>query len=236
MPFARPSAAQLRDRIAALYRTRFPGADTNLRQSPDRALVELIAASTDEDLAYLDWQVRQLFPFSADIDYLERWAAAKGLARKAATKGVGTITVGGTPGEKTVAGQQLQNAAGIAVVTTADVTVGGDGTATVAAQAVAGGTSGNLGVGAVLTFVGTPVGFADQATVAATFAGGADAESDASLRLRTLRALASRASAAIRTIGRRRRLPSPVLHASSPRPRRRRPARSRSGRCSTTCV
>jgi uncharacterized phage protein gp47/JayE len=41
-----------------------------------------------------------------------------------------------------------------------------------------------------LTFIGTPAGFADTATVATPFAGGADAESTTSLRLRTLRAFA----------------------------------------------
>jgi uncharacterized phage protein gp47/JayE len=190
MPFPRPSLGDLRVRIAADYRARFPGADTNLRQSPDRALVEVIAGASDEDLAYLDWQVRQLFAFSADVEYLERWAAQKGLARKVATRAAGTVTLLGTPNTTAPAGQQLQTAAGVAIVTLADATTDVSGSVTVAAQAVGGGAAGNLGVGTTVTFVGTPASFADNATIASNFAGGADPESDASLRLRTLRALA----------------------------------------------
>src|SRR5262249_59201718 len=96
--------------------------------SRDRALVEVIAGASDEDLAYLDWQVRQLFAFSADVEYLERWAAQKGLARKAATKAAGTVTLVGTPNTTAPSGQQLQTAAGVAIVTLADATtdIGGN--------------------------------------------------------------------------------------------------------------
>lgn len=191
MPFARPSLGQLIERIGANWRARFPGADTNLRQSADRAIVNVIAGAADEDLAYLDWQIRQLFPFSSDVEYLERWAAAKGLSRKRATKGEGTAIFAGEPNAPAVAaGQRLRTAAGLAVVTTAVLQLDGAGTATVAIEAADGGAAGNLGTGVVLTFEGTPPGFADTATVGTTLAGGADAESDAALRLRTLRAFA----------------------------------------------
>lgn len=190
MPFARPTLAQLLERVGAAWRTRFPGADTNLRQSPDRAVVAVIAGATDEDLAYLDWQKDQLFPFSADVDYLERWATAKGLARKPASAAGGTIALAGTAGETAPAGTELQTDSGLVVVLAADATLDDDGVAEAAATARTGGTGGNLGIGTRLTFVGTPPGFADTATVATDFAGGADAESDASLRLRTLRRLA----------------------------------------------
>lgn len=190
MTFARPTTKQLRERIGALMRTRFPGADVNLRQSPGRALVELIAASTDEDLSFLDWMVGQLFPFSADTPYLERWAAAKGLARKAAAAGAGTVTLTGTPGFVAPSGAVLQTRAGLAVRLPAAVVLGDAGSVTAAATAVDGGAAGNLVSGTALTFVETPAGFADSGVVAATFAGGADAESDADLRLRTLRVFA----------------------------------------------
>lgn len=190
MTFARPTTKQLRERIGALMRTRFPGADVNLRQSPGRALVELIAASTDEDLSFLDWMVGQLFPFSADTPYLERWAAAKGLARKSATAGGGTVTLTGTPGYVAPTGVVLQTRAGLAVRLSAAAALGEGGSVTAAATAVDGGAAGNLVSGTALTFVETPAGFADSGVVAASFAGGADAESDADLRLRTLRVFA----------------------------------------------
>ncbi len=190
MTFARPTTKQLRERIGALMRTRFPGADVNLRQSPGRALVELIAASTDEDLSFLDWMVGQLFPFSADAAYLERWAAAKGLARKGAAAGAGTVTLSGTPGYVAPLHAVLQTRAGLAVRLVAASALDGSGSVTASATAVDGGAAGNLVAGTALTFIETPPGFADSAVVAATFAGGAAAESDADLRLRTLRVFA----------------------------------------------
>lgn len=190
MPFERPTLGQLFERIGANWRARFPGADTNLRHSPDRAIVGVIAGASDEDLAYLDWQVRQIFPFSADTEYLERWAAAKGLARKAAAKSSGTIVVAGAPNGVAVAGQRLLTDGGLAVVTTEAAVLDGAGNGTVLAEAAVGGAAGNLGTGVRLTFEGTPAGFADSGTIGDTFAGGADAESDTSLRLRTLRSFA----------------------------------------------
>lgn len=190
MTFARPTTKQLRERIGALMRTRFPGADVNLRQSPGRALVEVIAASTDEDLSFLDWMVAQLFPFSADTPYLERWAAAKGLARKASTTGGGEVTLAGTAGYVAPAGAQLQTKSGIVVELSVAAELDGGGAVTAAAAAVAGGAAGNLVAGTTLTFVETPPGFADSGVVTTVFAGGAEAESDADLRVRTLRAFA----------------------------------------------
>lgn len=191
MPYARPTLGQLYDRISATFRARFPGADTNLRFSPDRAIQAVIAASTDEDLAYLDWQAKQLFPFQADTEYLERWAAFKGINRKPSTAGFGNLTLTGTPGYTAPAGTQLQTDDGsVTVALSIDTVLGEDGTAEAMAQAQGGGAGTNIGVGTRLTFIGTPAGFADTAFVATTFAGGADAESDAQLRLRTARAYA----------------------------------------------
>ncbi len=191
MPYARPGLADLAARIGANYRARFPGADTNLRQSPDRALVAVIAGSTDEDLAYLDWQVRQLFPFSADTEYLERWAAFKNIYRKGAEQGAGTVLLSGTTGLVAPAGTQMQTQdGGVTVTLSADAVAGVDGTVVVAAAAVAGGAFSNIGPGVTLTFIGTPAGYADTGSVQDSFAGGADAETDAELRLRTAQAYA----------------------------------------------
>ena len=189
MPFPRPVLQQLRDRVAAAWRTRFPGADTNLRQSPDRGFVELIAGSTDEDLAYLDWQKDQLFPFSAATDYLERWAAAKGLARKAAVRAQGTIAIAGSAGALVPMGARLM-AGAVEIETLNDATIPPDGATTIVARAVAGGAAGNLCLGTPLSFVATPPGIADGAAVVTVFAGGEAPESDEALRLRVLRAFA----------------------------------------------
>jgi uncharacterized phage protein gp47/JayE len=193
VPYARPTLGDLWNRIGALWRATYPGADTNLRNSPDRAVIGVIARSTDEDLSFTDWLALQVFPFSAQADYLERWAAWKNVQRKAATPGFGTIVfTGATPNSVAIAGTQMQSATGVVVSFNSDCVVANDGTATALAQAViaVGSTSGavtNLGIGGAMAFVGTPAGFPDSGTVGSTFAGGADAEIDSALRLRTER-------------------------------------------------
>ena len=187
--FSVPSLTDLLNRIGAAWRANFPGADTNLRNSPDRAFVSVIARSTNEDMSFLQWLGLQLFPFSAAAEYLERWAGFKNVARKPASQGAGTVTfAGATPTMTVPSGAQLQTSDGtITIELTADATADGSGNATAAARSIAGGAGTNIGTGTVLTFIGTPSGFPDTGTVGATFAGGADAETDNQLRLRTQR-------------------------------------------------
>jgi uncharacterized phage protein gp47/JayE len=193
VPYSRPTLGDLWTRIGALWRATYPGADTNLRNSPDRAVVGVLARATDEDLSFMGWVAEQIFPFSAATEYLERWAAWKNVQRRGATPGAGTVSfVGATPGMTAVQGTELQTADGTVVALSADATAGDDGSVTAPAAAVLEITSllgahTNLGTGVVLTFIGTPAGFPDTGAVAGTFAGGADAETDAALRLRTQR-------------------------------------------------
>ena len=188
MPYVRPTLGQLVARAGAKYRTRFPGADLNQRHSPDRAIVEVVAGGADEGLGYLHWQKDQLFPFSADEDYVERWAAMKGVRRKRATPFVGTVALTGTPNKTALAGTELQSASGVVVALSADATLGEDGTVAAAVEATTGGEATNLEVDASLTFIGTPEGFSDAGAVTVVNDLGAEAESIASLRFRTLRA------------------------------------------------
>jgi uncharacterized phage protein gp47/JayE len=197
MPFSRPSFADLLQRIGAALVARFPGADVGLRQTPERALVAMMAAGSDEHLSYLDWQSRQLFPFSADTDYLEAWSGWRGIRRKGATGGTGAIAfANGSPGYAAEAGTLLQTQDGsIQVELTVDVAIDNTGACIAPANAVIPitatvGSNTNIGAGVVLTFVTTPPGFPDQGTVSTAFAGGDDAETDDELRLRAQRAYA----------------------------------------------
>jgi uncharacterized phage protein gp47/JayE len=186
MPFARPSLAALRDRIRADIASRFPGADTTLRHNNLRVTAAVIAGASNEDLAYLDWQFRQLFPDTAEGTYLERWAAIWGVTRTGAVRATGTVTVSGLAGTAVPQGARLRRGDGVELELTAAGEVGGGGTATIAARALVGGASGATDVTTPLTFVTTPAGLSDQAVVAAALTGGTDLESDASLLRRTL--------------------------------------------------
>lgn len=188
MPLDRPTFGQLIARVSARYRAKFRGADLNLRFSPDRAIVQMVAGSSDEGLGFLDKIKDQAFPFSAEREYLERWGAMKGVRAKEASKATGVVALSGTAGKVAVADTELQTADGVVVALMYDTQLGDDGTVNAPAKTVEGGAAGNIGDGVGVTFIGTPAGFADTGTVQAPFAGGADAESTPSLRVRVFRA------------------------------------------------
>lgn len=187
MPFPRVSLAELRQRIRADITSRFPGADTTLRHNNLRVTADVIAGASNEDLAYLDWQFRQVFPDTAEGSYLERWAAIWGVSRKGAVRATGNVTISGVAGAAVPIGARLRRGDGVEIEISAAGVVGGGGTVTLAASAVVGGDAGETEGGAALIFVTTPAGLADEAVVAAGgLAGGADVEADTSLLRRTL--------------------------------------------------
>jgi len=192
MPFARPSLAELRARTMAAIQAAIPGADAGLRRSVLTVLSNVQAGMTHLELGYLDWMVAQLLPDTASGDYLERWAAIKGLARDAASPAAGNVVFTGTSaGLDIPAGTALTRRSDDAAFATAsDARIGGGGTVTVAVVATLGGAAGNTPPGASLTLASAIAGITAQATVdSAGLTGGIDQESDDSYRARLLNLL-----------------------------------------------
>lgn len=118
--------------------------------------------------------------------YLDLRAAEHGLTRKAAVKATGTVTFSGANGTSIPSGTRVSTGGESPVyfVTTADATVA-SGTATVAAAAETAGASGNVGIGAIKTVIGSLSGVL-TVTNAVAFDGGTDAETDAAFSARLL--------------------------------------------------
>jgi uncharacterized phage protein gp47/JayE len=123
-------------------------------------------------------------PDTAYGEYLDRVVGALGLTRKPAVKATGQVTFTGVDGTFLPAGTEVSTDVEppIYFVTTADATIT-NGTATVAAEAKVGGTSGNVAAGAIKLTSGNITGIT-SVTNAAPFAGGVDAETDEALRER----------------------------------------------------
>ncbi|GAB6124335.1 baseplate J/gp47 family protein [Humidesulfovibrio idahonensis] len=141
-----------------------------------------------ERLAYI---ARQLFPDTADTEYLEKHATLRGLTRKRATAAQGTATFAGTAGAAIAVGTELKTVAGLAFVTTeagliSPIVGGAGGTAVVAVQASATGKDSNLASGTALTCTSAPSGVQGVASLAAATVGGTNAETDAELLARLL--------------------------------------------------
>jgi len=144
-----------------------------------------VAAAVESLHQHVWWLSRQLFPDTAEVEYLERLASQYGVSRKPAAVATGTATISGTSGTTVSAGLQLQDAVGALYEVTADAVVGGGGTVDAAVWALQGGTAGNLDAGAPLTITASIPGL-NAAAVVVSLAGGDDAEGDTALRERLL--------------------------------------------------
>ena len=188
MPFVVPTLAELAEEARAEL-NRLPGADSRLRRSLLDVWARIVAAAAWAIYGFAAWIAKQVFPDTAELENLERWAAIWGLQRIAATFASGSITITGTNGTVVPTGTGLRRVDGVEYVTTANATISG-GTATAAVEAALGGEAGNAAAATVLTFIAPVTGAASTATVTGGgIIGGEDQEDDAKLRARLLELL-----------------------------------------------
>lgn len=183
MPFITPTFEDIRSDILRDIKNLNPDADTGV----DSDLY--IRASASASVAtgiyqYQGWIVRQIFPDTADTEFLEWHARTRGLYRKSATTASGFMSVTGEPGVSAAAGYTVTRGA-LTWTTTAEATLDSDGNGTVAASYSTSGAAGNTTAATSGTFTSTPTGF-DSTVIIGVMAGGTDAESDGELLARLL--------------------------------------------------
>lgn len=185
MSFIRPSLNEIVARIISDIETRLQTGRL-LARSFLAIMARAYAGAIHLLYFYISWAVLQLFPDTAEAEYMTRWAAIWGVARTPATFGAGDVTFTGTNGTVIPEGLRLKRSDGAFFLTTESATIS-SGTATAAAQAVNAGAGGNTEAGGALVVVNSIAGLNTNATVASGgITGGLDAESDESLRLRLL--------------------------------------------------
>ena len=192
MPFARPSLSQLRTQVLQDIASAVPGSDTLLRFSNLAILGAAQAGLAHEHYGYLDWIAQQSNPFTCTGEFLEAWAALKGVFRIPAGLASGTVTFTGTNGSVIPLGALIVRGDGVTYATTASGTIAG-GTVTVPATATpdpAGlrGAIANGSAGTVLSLGNSIAGVTLAGVAATAFTGGSDLETDDSLRSRMLQA------------------------------------------------
>lgn len=151
-------------------------------------LLREVAGQIDDLHAHIAWRADQLFPDSAEREFLERHASEVGIARKQATYATGAVTVTGETGAVVPQGARLRAPAAPGMVwrVTADTTLVA-GTADAPVDAETPGAAGNLDTGAAVAFFSPIAGVDGDALAAAPgLAGGTDAETDAALLARLL--------------------------------------------------
>ncbi|MCW3478801.1 baseplate J/gp47 family protein [Neisseriaceae bacterium JH1-16] len=183
MPFAVPPFDTIRDTLLRDLKNQRPDADTG--PDSDFFVRATSVASVVEGLyQHQAWIVRQIFPDTADRDFLELHARVRGLSRKQPTTAQGTLLVSGTPGAAVPSGLTAK-LGGSSYATSSAATLDAAGSAIVNAVATVTGTTSNAPAGSLLELSAAPSGVASQATLV-TMTGGVDEESDAELLARLL--------------------------------------------------
>ena len=183
MPFTVPAFASIRDALLRDIKNQLPDADTGA--DSDYFIRATSVASAVEGLyQHQTWIVRQIFPDTADREYLELHARVRGLSRKPAVAAQGVLQVTGTPGAALSAGLTARLGEQ-SYVTTRAAAIDAAGKASVAIAAASAGTVGNVGIDTTVELTAAPSGVSSQA-VLHDMTGGVDEESDSELLARLL--------------------------------------------------
>lgn len=185
--FNKPTLKQLRNRAITEINTNVKGGDANLRRNYLNVIATALAGIGDEILRRVEYVLKQTFVQEADEESLIKHGQERKFPRKAATKANGPIDVTGTSGSTIASGVELQRSDNVKYITTEEVSVGNDGTASVPVEAINAGLNGNAGSGTIVSFVSPVAGVNIQATVAsAEITGGTDIEDIEEYRARLL--------------------------------------------------
>lgn len=191
MPFNRPTLVQLRERIATDIEYRMVdgegiAADAHTPGTGYTELANVMAGVAHMLLGNQQWIAAQILVQTCDDDVLEQKATELGLQRIPAAFATGSIAFTGSAGVMIAAGAVYQTSAGIQYRLSANVTIGGGGTATGGIIALMPGMAGNLASGAPLSAVNPVPGVDSHVVTSAAISGGADVEDIERLRDRVL--------------------------------------------------
>lgn len=178
MPYQRPALSTLIARTADDIAASLPGANPLLRRAVLTILGRVLAGQHHQQFGYIDWLARNAVPFTARDEYLEGWAALKGVTRKGAIAAQLTVAVTGNAAAPVPSGQGLVRADGATFTAALGTTLAADGTGTLAVTADTAGSAGNCAVGTALTFTVPIAGVQQVASVSAATVTGADVETD----------------------------------------------------------
>lgn len=186
MPYARPTLAELRARIAADYSARL-GIGPLLPRSVLLGLSQSDAGQSHGQHGHIAYVAEQIFPDTADAEHLERIASSYGITRRPATPAIGLVEFTGSAGTAIPLGTILSRTDGVQFATTVATAIEGGGTVEVEVEATSEGATTNTEPATVLELVSPIVGVDGEATVASGGLGqGADRETDDRLRDRLL--------------------------------------------------
>ena len=185
MAFVRPTLSEIAERVKTDITSR-AGVGSPLRRSFISAISFAIAGAVHLAYGFLSFIARQVFPDTAEAEFLERWASIWGVTRRQASFAEGDVQFTGTNGSVIPLGTILVRADGLQYRVQADATIAA-GIATVNVLAEVAGSGSSLQTDGKLTLVTPIAGVQSEGTVlSSNKVNGADQETDEALRARLL--------------------------------------------------
>ena len=187
MPYARPPLTALRNQaIQDITTSGVPGLDGLLRNAVLRVLAWVMSGLAYSVYGYIDWISREAVPFTATDEYLEAWAALIGIFRIDSAAATGQASFTGQPGLVVPEGATLTRQDGTPYTATAEASVDTNGTVLVPIAAAVNGAATDCDAGTAISLDPPIAGINAGGVTVGPTTGGADQESDDSLRSRML--------------------------------------------------
>ncbi len=184
MAFLVPSFEKIRTDLLRDLKNQLPEADVST-DSDFYVRATSVASAVEGLYQHQSWIVRQIFPDTADSEYLEMHAAIRGLTRKPAVAASGLIEITGTAGANIEAGLIAVDDDGRHYVVQEAGSIGEDGVITLFVAAEKVGAANNAGDNTPVKLRSAPQGVHVDA-VLLTMRGGVERESDLELLARLL--------------------------------------------------
>ncbi|WP_455483409.1 baseplate J/gp47 family protein [Haemophilus parahaemolyticus] len=182
--FIVPTLPDIRAVILRDYQSLNPQADISV-DSDHYARASVLAAVAEGIYAHQKWIVKQIFPDTADTEFLEKHASLRGIIRRNATYASGLgVTVYGNDGAVIEAGKQIKTEDDRFYEVIEQGVIAG-GVAQLRVRSLAMGTDQNIREATAGLFMSAPAGVRSEC-VLNNVQGGTDSESDASLLERLL--------------------------------------------------
>lgn len=185
MAFNRPTLDQLIERV----KTDIKGGlqiTTILRRSFLGVISRALAGLSHLLFGFLEWISRQVFPDTAEAEYLKRWAEIWGIVRKEATFAELDITITGNPGGVVPINTIYQRSDAVQYHLDAEVTIPGGGSITGKIIAEDSGQNSNIDVAETVSLLSPIANVDSDALIDAIVIDAEDTESDDSYRARLL--------------------------------------------------
>jgi len=186
MPYTKPTLTEIFNRVRNDIYTNLGLTVQYLRKGFIFALSWTLSGLFNGIYGYLDWILDQLFPDTADTDFVNRWASIKNLTPIEAQKSTGIVEVTGIIASNVAVDTEIirNDGARFKITTAAILTSSPQDYPVISIDA---GVDTVTAAATVMTFVSVPVGIDASVTVeAAGIAGGRDDETTEELRARIL--------------------------------------------------